>query len=112
MGRTNRDDRVYLEHIIQAVNKIEKYTIGLDYDVFSKDDLLMDGVIRELQVIGEAAGNLSDEFREEHSLLPLSQAIGMRNEIVHGYFDLDLRVIWDTSQKDLPHLKHQIEEIL
>ncbi len=70
------------------------------------------GVVRQLEIIGEASTNLSGEFQEKHSEVPWGQIIGLRNRIVHAYFDINLDVTWDIAQGDIPELKKQIESIL
>jgi uncharacterized protein with HEPN domain len=69
-------------------------------------------LIRLLELIGEAAVGLSDEFQKVHTKLPTKQMIGMHNRLIHGYFDVDLDIVWQTIKKDLPSLKTQLEEIL
>ena len=96
-----RNDTVYLSHILDAITQIETYTAGLSYDQFSQTRLVQDGVIRQLEIIGEASRNLSGELRNQHPELPWSQIIGMRNVLVHAYFVIDLDRLWETVKKDL-----------
>jgi uncharacterized protein with HEPN domain len=73
---------------------------------------MQDAVVRELEIIGEASRNLTDELREAHPEVPWSQIIGMRNRFIHAYFDVNLRIVWEIVRDDLPRLKHQVEQIL
>jgi uncharacterized protein with HEPN domain len=75
---------------------------------FLQNGLLQDGVIRQMEIIGEASHNLSDEFRESHLDVPWSQIIGMRNRIVHAYFDIDFEIAWTIVHNDLPSLKKKV----
>lgn len=79
---------------------------------FLQEELLRDGVVRQLEIIGEASRNLSREFREKHPEVPWSQIIGLRNRIVHDYLNVDFDIVWEIAQNDLPLLKQQIEQIL
>jgi uncharacterized protein with HEPN domain len=107
-----KSDVVYLQHILDAINRIQGYTAGVSYDQFLQDTLLQDGVVRQLEIIGEAAKNVSSTFRDAYPKLPWSQMTGTRNKLIHGYFDVNLFIVWDTVQSDLPPLKQQVERIL
>jgi len=105
-------DAVYLHHILAAIEKIETYSKGVSFQEFQQRDLLQDGVIRQLEIIGEAARNLSADFCTHYPEVPRSQIIGMRNRIAHAYFNIDLGIVWETVQEDLPPLKEQVKLIL
>ena len=105
-------DRVYLSHMRDAIAKIERYLAGTDYETFAGNDMMIDAVIRELEIIGEAARNLSVSFVEEHPDIPWSRIKRMRNILIHEYFGVSLKVVWDTSHSDLPQLKAFIQNIL
>jgi uncharacterized protein with HEPN domain len=81
-------DKVYLAHIRDAITQIEIYTADMSYDRFLQTKLVQDGVIRQLEIIGEASRNLSDDFRTQHSELPWPQIISLRNRLIHVYFDI------------------------
>ena len=103
-----KSDAVFLAHILDAINVIESYTTGLTYEGFYDTRLVQDGVIRQLEIIGEASRNLSDEFRTQNSDLPWQQIIGLRNRLIHAYFDVSLGIIWDIVQDDIPPMKQKI----
>ena len=107
-----KDDTVYLKHILDAIQQIEQYLQGVTKEQFLQTKLLQDGVVRELEIIGEASRNLSEELRQKHSDIPWRQIIGMRNRIIHEYFDVDLEIVWEVTEKDLPDLKARIQAIL
>jgi uncharacterized protein with HEPN domain len=101
-----KDDKVYLEHIRESIEQIEEYLVNTDDgDSLKQDRKTLDAVIRNLAIIGEAANNLSDEFKRQHPDLPYKDIIGMRNVVVHDYFGVNSKVIWDTCKEDLPRLK-------
>lgn len=107
-----KGDGVYLKHILEAVESIENYTKDLDYALFGKDKKTIDAVVRELEIIGEAANNLSDEFKNSHPEIPFRDMTDMRNVLIHEYFGVNKKVVWDTCKENLPKLKEIIEESL
>lgn len=107
-----KDNTVYLRHILDAIGRIADYTAGISTAQFMSGKLLQDGVVRQLEIIGEASRNLSAEFCDKHSEVPWAQIIGLRNRIIHAYFDINLRVVWEIVQNDLPVVKQQVEKIL
>lgn len=107
-----KSDTVYLKHIWDAINQIETYVDSLDYSQFEQTRLIQDGVIRQLEIIGEASRNLSDEFRDQHAELPWRQIIGLRNHLIHAYFDIDLGIIWDIVQVNIPQMKHTLNSFI
>ena len=106
-----KDETVYLHHILDAIDRIEEYTRGLTKKEYLEDGLRQDGVVRQLEIIGEASANLSEKFQEEHSEIPWGQIIALRNRIVHAYFDINLQITWDIVHVDIPPLKKQIEKL-
>lgn len=107
-----RDDTVFLRHILGAINAIDQYTEGMTFEDFVHHSMAHDDVIRQIEIIGEAARNISEKYRESRPLLPWLKMIGIRNKIIHEYFNLNLSVGWDTIKDDLPHLRSSIEELL
>jgi len=103
-----------LEHITQAIDRIQKYTKNGE-DEFFNIEIIQDAVIRNLEIVGEASRSIEKrfpEFAEKHADLPLKSAYEMRSALSHGYFKIDLAVVWKTIQSDLPKLRDQIGEIL
>jgi uncharacterized protein with HEPN domain len=107
-----KDDTVYLKHILDAIAKIEEYADKLDLQAFSKNSLIQDGIIRQIEIIGEATKNLSDALRNKYNDIPWKDIAGMRDKLIHGYFGVDLDAVWDTAKKDIPILKTQIKKVL
>ena len=105
----------YLGHIVQAIDRISRYTAQMDERSFLQDELVQDAVIRNLEVIGEASRNIArdhPEFTAAHPELPLSPAYEMRNALSHGYFSVDLRIVWRTVTRHLPVLQAQVAMLL
>lgn len=107
-----KDNTVYLKDIISAIAKVEKYSHNINYQTFKKEEMRHDAVLRQLEIIGEAANRLSSDFRKQNPALPWKEAKDLRNLLIHGYDDVDLEVVWKTIIRDLPEFKKQIEEIL
>lgn len=100
-----KNDAMYIGHILDAIEKIDGYVQHISREDFLASNLHIDGVARELSIIGEAASRLSQEFCEAHPEIPFRNIIGMRNIIIHEYAGMDALFLWDTSQDDLPLLK-------
>lgn len=99
-----KDESAYLEHIRDSIARIEKYTNGMGEPEFISNELVQDAVIRQLQIIGEAAKKLSDETRAMYPDVQWKDIAGMRDKLVHDYFGVDLGAVWDTVTNDLPGL--------
>lgn len=106
-----RSDRERLLDILEAIEKIERHRSS-DIETFADDELQQVWVIHHLQIIGEASYGLSQQFRASHPEIPWPQIIGMRHVLVHGYFEIDLDIVWAVIEKDLPPLRGAIESIL
>ncbi len=106
-----KDNSIYLQDIIQAIDQIEKYTIDVSFEQFVQEDMRHDAVIRQLEIIGEAANKLSKEFHTLHPDFPIQQAIALRNFLIHGYDEVNLEVVWKTIHTDLRVVKKEIESI-
>ncbi len=105
----------YLGHMLEAIQRIERYTGALDPAAFLASDIVQDAVIRNLEVIGEASRNierLHPDFAAAHPELPLKLASDMRNALAHGYFKIDLPIVWKTIQHDLPGLRATLRALL
>jgi uncharacterized protein with HEPN domain len=107
-----RNHRLFVEDILEATEKIKRYTKGLTYEAFEKNDMSVDAVIRNLEIIGEAARNIPEDIREKFPGIPWTRMIGLRNIAVHEYFGVDLGIIWEIITKNLPETKPKIEAML
>ena len=105
---THRDDKIYLQHIIEAIGQIEEYMTGGDLKQFSETKLLQDGVIRQLEIIGEATKNISIQTRKKAPSIPWKSIAGMRDKLIHQYFGVDIDAVWTTVTQDLPVLKKAV----
>ncbi|MFH1176017.1 MAG: DUF86 domain-containing protein [Acidobacteriota bacterium] len=104
-----RDDAVYLHHIADALDQIAEYTRGLAKQHFLSNRLVQDAVLRQLEIIGEASRNLSDTFHRAHPEIPWPALIAMRNRLVHGYFDVNVLIVWEVLENDLPALRELVD---
>lgn len=102
-----RNETVYLQHILEAINQIEQYVEDKTSDDFRQTRLLQDGVVRRLEIIGEAARYLPDSLHQAYPEVPWRQMVGMRNRMIHEYFNVDLTVVWEVTQNDISTLKEK-----
>jgi uncharacterized protein with HEPN domain len=107
-----KDNTLYLGHIIDAIEKIDRYISGVDFNDFASNDMMIDAVVRELAIIGEATNNLSEDFRRNRPDIPFRDIIDMRNILIHDYAGVNTKVVWDTCKKNLPELKKFVTDIL
>jgi len=115
MSRDQQRLTDYLAHILEAISRIAEYTAGMDEDGFVRNKLVQDAVIRNLEIIGEASHNIEThypEFAAAHPQLPLAFAYEMRNAVAHGYFKVDLEIVWRTIHGDLPALERSVSNLL
>jgi len=110
MRRNN--DLTYLGDILDAIQRIESYTNQVTKQEFLENFMMQDAAMLQIEIIGEATNSISEEFQEKHDEIPWMQMRALRNRIVHDYRGINLNVIWDTVQNNLPALKRQVQEIL
>jgi uncharacterized protein with HEPN domain len=107
-----RDARLYLQDIVDSINKIQKYTDNMTLEEFELNDMAVDAVARNFEIIGEAATRVTDDIKEMYPDVPWFKMKGMRNIMAHEYFSVDLDIVWDTARKALPFVAEQIKKII
>jgi uncharacterized protein with HEPN domain len=106
-----RADRERLLDIQESIENVRKYS-ACGKDTFRNDELIQTWVLHHIQILGEAAARISDEFQEQHPDIPWFKIVGMRNILVHDYFKIDVNAVWSVVENDLPTLYDQIKRIL
>lgn len=98
-------DHLYLEGMLDSINRIDTYTKGVDYDFFFHNQMMIDAVIRNLEIIGEAAGKIAEAKRRKYPEIPWRKMISLRNLLIHGYFGVDESIVWEIVKTNLPEVK-------
>lgn len=109
--RKNKDS-VLITHILESMQNIELFIQKKTLSDFKNDRFFQSAVVRELLIVGEAAANLSDSFKEAHPKVPFHKIIGMRNILVHAYWEIDDAIVWKACKRSLPELKKKLEKTL
>ncbi len=110
MNSKKRNPRVYLQDILSAIAKIEKYTKE-GKQMFFDDEKTQDAVIRQISIIGEASAKLPSGLRAKHPQIPWKKTIGMRNIVIHDYSETDVPTVWVVTERDLPILKKTVQQM-
>lgn len=105
---SKREWKILFEDILECIDKIENYIKGLDFEDFSTTPMVIDAVVRNIEIIGEASKNVPDEVKERHSQIPWRKMAGIRNRIVHEYFGVDISIIWFIISQELAPLKKEL----
>lgn len=106
-----KDPAVFIGHILESIELIEKYSRGMTLEKLRRSQGKQDSIIRRLEIIGEAVKNLSTSFRTKHPEVPWKKMAGMRDMLIHEYFDVDLSLTWSVVKNELPRIKKQLEAI-
>ena len=109
---SNRSDSLYVRDIKEAIEAIFSYTQDITFDDFKFDRMRYSAVIREFELIGEAVGNLSDNVKENYPHIAWQDIKDFRNLLIHEYFGVDLQIVWNTIQSDLPQLLAAVETMI
>ena len=107
-----KDDRIRLQHMLDAANEALGFIQDKTRSDLEKDRKLVLSLVKELEIIGEATGKVSADVRSQNNTIPWQDISGMRNRLIHAYFDVDLDTVWSTVTKDLPFLKSELEKML
>lgn len=106
-----REILLFIDDIYDSCRKILSYMEGYDYKKFKSDFRTIDAVVRNLEIIGEATRNLSTEFKRQHSEIPWKDICSMRNKVAHEYFGVDDKILWATTEEDIPYLLAKVAKI-
>ena len=106
------DDQIRILHMLDAAREVLSFVDGMENATFVRNRLVVLAVIKELEIIGEAASKVSTVTRDTHAGIPWQDIVGMRNRLIHGYFDIDLERVWDTVTGDVPELVTLLEQAL
>lgn len=115
MSRDEQRLTDYLAHILEAIERIDRYTEDMSEIAFLENQMAQDAVIRNFEIIGEASHNIEThypKFAVAHPALPLASAYQMRNAVAHGYFKVDLEIVWNTIHSDLPELYQLVQDLV
>jgi uncharacterized protein with HEPN domain len=110
-GPDSRDSS-YLEHMLEAIARIRRYVGRKRRAGFLRNALLQDAVIRNIEIVGEAAGRVSPEFAARHPGIPWREIVGMRHRLIHGYLKVNLETVWEAIERDLPSLEQGLRILL
>ncbi len=105
------NDQIYSKHILKAIEGIEAFVLAMNFDHFKADIKTQMAVTRELEIIGEAAKRLSEEFKTNHESIPWRRIAGMRDFLIHDYMDVDIKEVWKAATEDIQELKKVIENL-
>ncbi|MBL7073757.1 DUF86 domain-containing protein [candidate division KSB1 bacterium] len=107
-----RTYKLFVEDIMEAMDKIERYIKGLAYETFVNNEMVVDAVIRNMEIIGEASRNIPEDVRGKFPDIPWGRMIGLRNIAIHEYFGVDLSIIWEIVTKNIPETKPMVAAML
>jgi len=109
---SKRGDKDYLMDILIACENILCYKEGYDYEMFIGDRKTQDAIIRNIEIIGEAVKNISETLKEKYPEIPWKEIAKTRDKLIHTYFGVDLDIVWDIVNMDIPHLREKVKEII
>ena len=105
-------DSVYLHHIVDAIERIDDYITGLSSEEFTKDEKTKDAVVRNLEIIGEAAKKITEKTKSSNPEIPWKNMASMRDRLIHAYFGVDYNIVWQVAKEELPPLREKLKSLL
>lgn len=106
-----KDNFNYLNHILTSISRIQEYTRDKEFSDMVSNHMILDAVIRQIEIIGEATGKISNDFKVKYNDVPWMDMKGMRNKLIHDYFNVNIRHVWNVVSQDIPELKVMLEKI-
>ena len=107
-----KDNFVYLNHILTCIHFIEKYTNNKSYKDLVENSMMQDALVRQIEVIGEATVRIEKSFKDRYNKIPWIDMKGMRNKLIHDYFGINIKHVWNVVKQDIPNLKIEVTKIL
>lgn len=102
----------YLQDMLNSIQEIESFINGRSYEEFNENKMLKNAVVRSLEVLGEASKNIPEEVKMKHSEIPWKRISGMRDKLIHNYFGVDYRMVWEVSKNKIPEIKPLVENLI
>ena len=109
---SKRDPRLFMTDVLDAIEKIERYTSGLTFDQFEANEMVSDAVVRNLEIVGEATRYIPATLRERYTQIEWSRVVGFRNIVIHAYFAVDVEIVWTIATQRLSELRTVLTEML
>lgn len=107
-----REYKLFLDDIVENIDKIQRFVSGMSFDDFRKDDKTIYAVSRSLEIIGESVSQIPDEVKDKYGDIPWRDIKNFRNQVVHKYWDVDVEIVWDIVKNELDELKSKIKELI
>ena len=109
--KKHRDNTDYINDILNSINEIEEFTKNMDFDAFFKDSKTRHAVVRCLEILGEAAKNITQELKDKNPEIPWKKMAGTRDILAHEYFGIDMKKVWEVKEKEFPALKPRMKDL-
>ncbi|MEK6914770.1 MAG: HepT-like ribonuclease domain-containing protein [Nanoarchaeota archaeon] len=106
-----KEDKIFVEHILDSINAIEGFVKNVNEEELYYNRMMKSAIIREIEIIGEAAKNISNEFKNKHKGIPWKDIMGTRDKLIHHYFGIDFKIVWKIIKLFLPELKNKLENL-